>query len=238
MCLSDLRIDKLHAGELAADDEQNARAHLDSCARCAARVSAIVQSAERYLAKYPAFQVPPKKTKPKRPGARVFAFSSAAAGVLAVAAGLFLYVKSVPNEDALDTVRSKGTSSISYFVKRGERIFRGEPGEPLYAGDTLRFTYKADRAKYLGIVSLDAQRHATIYYPATKDAERIEAGTDTPLASSVELDDTLGTEHVSAFFCDKAIALEPLRLALENGTNTAPPGCTHYLLVFEKRRHE
>ncbi|WP_437721125.1 DUF4384 domain-containing protein [Sorangium sp. So ce861] len=58
-CPSDLRFDRLLAGELAAAEEQATRAHLDGCGRCAGRLAEIEAGRAAFLAAPPPLRAPP-----------------------------------------------------------------------------------------------------------------------------------------------------------------------------------
>jgi hypothetical protein len=77
--------------------------------------------------------------------------------------------------------------------------------------------YSADRAYHLAIFSADA-RGVGVYFPSTHAAQPISAGRDVALDFSLELDETLGRERVTALFCDDPFEIEPVQSALSSGS--------------------
>jgi hypothetical protein len=170
-CLSDLVLDQWRAGEI----EDRARlaeleAHVAGCERCRTRREAFEREAERYLSSHPLF-LPHESSRPQQKSSRsarrlqIFAGASA----LAAAAVLALLLRA-PHDGPLgggqSGTRIKGSSRVAFFVKRGDRVVMGGPGEHLRPGDQLRFTATLERPKHLAILSRDARGVASVYYPA------------------------------------------------------------------------
>ena len=239
-CLSDLVLDQWRAGEI----EDNARldeleAHVAGCERCRVRREAFDRDAESYLARHPPFLPRESSRSPQRISRsarrwQIFAGASA----LAAAAALVL-VLGAPDDRRLggdeSGTRIKGGSRVAFFVKRGERVVMGGPGERLQPGDQLRFTATLERPKHLAILSRDTRGVASVYYPAEAVTKALPAGSDIALESSVELDDSLGEERIFAVFCDAAIQVEELRASLERiGDIQVGSGCTIDRSAFVK----
>jgi hypothetical protein len=218
-CLSDLSLDEWLAGELDADRERAAAAHAASCERCAQRKQAFEASALRFLDR-----------RPEPPIARRFggrALGLALTGV-AIAAGLALLLRgprSAPEPEL--AARSKGSSSIGFFVRRGEQVFVGANGEHLRAGDQLRFTVTSAQPRQFAVLSRDARGAASVYYPSGPRSRPLIPAQQMPLDTAVELDGTLGSETLFGVFCDQEFEVEPLRVALErSGKLPSLQGCS------------
>ena len=56
-----------------------------------------------------------------------------------------------------------------------------------------------------------------------------------PLPLGTRLDHTLGKERIVGVFCSFPIELEPLRIQLERGSDSAPQGCQVTRWSFVKR---
>jgi hypothetical protein len=239
-CLSDLVLDQWRAGEIEdAARLAELEAHVVGCERCRARKDAFDRDAESYLSHHPVFLPREKaRSQPKssRSARRLQIFAGASA--LAAAAALALVLRAPqggPFGGDESGTRIKGGSRVAFFVKRGDRVVAGGPGERLQPGDQLRFTATLERPKHLAIFSRDARGVASVYYPAGAVTKALPAGADVALETSVELDDALGEERVFAVFCDSAIAVEDLRTSLERtGDVQAGSGCTVDRSTFVK----
>lgn len=231
-CLSDLALDGLLSGEPSASACTDMRSHIASCARCSAREREFLQQRERFLVSTPALASGFLMQPPRRRRSSPLAYSALALGALVAASIVFMF-RPPPS---VEHVRHKGSAELGFYLKRGEQVLRGHALDPLRPGDLVRFVYSSARPRYLAVLSLDAARHASIYFPNAPLSPRVAAGTDVALPSSVMLDQTLGRERVVALFCDAPVALEPLRLAFEQSGNldSIPDGCETHTLVLNK----
>src|SRR5207253_944057 len=93
--------------------------------------------------------------------------------------------------------------------------------------------YRGARAGYLTVVSVDAAKKVSVYYPPGPNAERVEAGHDVPLRSAIELDETLGRETVIGVRCDEARSVAEVVAAAQRGAALGP-GCDEVRLELEK----
>ena len=228
-CISDLRFDHWLAGELDGAQVSELEGHVSSCARCAGRKRELEQQQAEFLAAAPALRSGRGTvTRTRR------TWLAPAAGGLALAAAVLLAV--LPKGSEAPGTRRKGGERIGFFVKRGELVARGQSGERVRPGDSLRFTYSSSEPRYLAILSLDGAQHASVYFPEGARAQQLPAGADSALPSSVELDDVLGTERIMGLFCEAAIELEPVRarLAREGAGFVTPAGCLKHELTIVK----
>ena len=155
-------------------------------------------------------------------------------GVLGVAAAVAVWVGQGPSLPTEQT-RAKGAAQLGFYVKRGEQVFRGGPGELLRPGDAIEFSYEAPSAGYLAILSLDGAGHASSYFPMGPRAQALAQGSHL-LPQSTILDAVLGRETFYAVWCDAPVELEPMRRALES-SRAVPlaPGCRSESFEVEKR---
>jgi hypothetical protein len=227
-CLSDLRIDRMLAGDLDGGERERARDHIADCTACASRVAAIEAAraatpphleAIRRIAAAP----------PARFARRTWGWPLLGVALAAGAAMLVVVVRPhAPRpggggEQATDeATRLKGSAHLGFFVKHGNFVRRGGPGEPVSPGDLVRFVVSTPRPAHLAIVGVDERAVASVYFPVAGAADTVPAGTDVELPRATLLDDTLGGETIAAYFCERAIDLGPLRAH----PNSAPPGCT------------
>lgn len=216
-CLSRLHVDQLLNGEL--EDREDRQRHCASCPRCTALLAA-------HRRERAAFAIP-RARAPRRWTIGV----AAAAAVLGV--WLVARVRDDGGHDG-DATRAKGKPALSFYVKHGEAVREGGPGEVVMPGDAVNFTVSADAPAFVAIISVDGAGKVSVYYPDGPTAAAIRAGRDQVLPRSVLLDDTLGLERVAAAFCDRPLAVAELAAAVARGAT--PSGCVLDGLTLDKRR--
>jgi hypothetical protein len=221
-CFSSLQLDRLLAGELTEGEAERIRVHLAACRRCAAALDEQRAASEERL--------PPLRVVPLASRARVPVRVVAAAIGLTAAASVLLVVRPRPS------TRSKGPGfALSMYVDHQGDVRRAAPGDALAPGDAVRFAVSSPVEVYVGVLSLDAKGHASIYFPSGGRAEAVQAGRDVALPQGTRLDETVGEEQVIGLFCSSSVELEPLRQQLERGAPSIPDGCQVTRWSFVKR---
>jgi hypothetical protein len=258
--LSDLSLDQLLTRELSDDARDAVNAHLERCATCRSRRDDFAARNAAYLTAVPSFAALAERAAEARAGAaadqpgRVLADQmprraarariailglAAAAAALLVSRAAFIVPETTepavsPALERPDVTREKGAPDVGYYVKRGEQVVRGEPGQALRPGDRLRFTYTSAGPQQFALFNRDG-RGARVFYPAGPRSVALAAGKGVALDFGVELDDYVGSEQVLALFCEQPFELEPVRQALARGQATsAPAGCTLRTLELKK----
>jgi hypothetical protein len=213
-CLSRLHCDQLLNGEL--DDRDDLKRHPASCQRCTALLAA-------HRRERAAFAVPRARAARRWP-----------IGLAAVAAafGVWLFASRDPHEGA--QTRDKGKPALAFYVKHGDVVRAGAPGEVVYPNDAINFTVSTNQPAFVAIISVDGAGKLSAYYPDGPAATAIPGGRDQVLPRSVLLDDTLGLERVVGVFCDRSIAVAELAAAVAR--DAIPRGCVADALTLEKRR--
>ncbi len=219
VCPSDLKLDRYVLGETEADQSAELARHLLDCSSCRTRLSARETAEDRLKQRYSSFEkldlmMSRAGHSPRRAPVRFWALIS---GGLAAAAGLVLWWGGVGGETVLRTdqgFRTKGGLTLSYHVKRGDRVFEAGVDERLQPGDAIQFSVHAAGSGYLAILSLDGAKTATVYYPQASHAEAFTPGRHS-LALSTVLDQTLGHERVWAVMCEQPFDVGILRTELE-----------------------
>jgi hypothetical protein len=220
-CLSALQLDRFRLGELSGAEEEEVRAHVAGCERCAEALREL--SAEEPL--------PPLRVVPLQPRrTRMWGRAVAAGAGVAAAASLLIVLRPQAGE------RSKGSAPelIMYVQHEGE-VRRAGPGETVAAGDAVRFATSTPTASYVAVLSLDPQGHGSIYFPLGARAELLPAGHDVPLPLGTRLDATVGEERIVGLFCSAPVELEPVRASIERGGLHIPDGCQVTRWSFVKR---
>jgi len=215
-CLSDLRLDELVAGELAADTVAAAADHVAGCARCRAREGALAADRARFQAALPV--IGRRRRSPWR---------AAVVGIAAAAA--VVVVATLPPGEP-DGTRAKGGAHLGFVVVHGGAMRVGAIGEVVHPGDTLQYLVTARDAAYVTVLGRDAAGRVTTYVPA----ERVAPGRDVPLAIATRLDGSLGREEIVAVFCPEAIAVATIAAPQVEPPDAPPPGCTLDRLPIEK----
>ncbi|HUS65302.1 MAG TPA: hypothetical protein VMZ28_12195 [Kofleriaceae bacterium] len=237
-CVSDLRLDRMMAGELAEEDARSARGHIDGCAMCAARLAEVEADRASFRAAPPALALPAGAVSAaaREPAwVRLRRWLWPATAVLAAAAALLVWrVAGRGAGNGGDTTRLKGRDHLGFYVKRGDAVARGAGGEVLRPGDTVRFTYTAQQRGYLAIASVDGAGQVSVYHADGERAAAIEPGEDAALPGGVELDAVLGAETVYGFFCRAPVAVGAVRAAVAGG-HVELEGCVVDRLTWEKR---
>jgi anti-sigma factor RsiW len=214
-CVSDLRLDELHAGELPAGDAAAATAHVAGCEHCRDRECALVADRARFRAAVP----PLRRGRP---------WVAIAASALAAAAAVAIVVRT-----PADATRLKGGPRLAFVVARAasSTMVVGGPGERVRPGDTVSYLVTAAQPSYVAVLSRDPAGRIAPYFPPGDRAQWVPAGRDVQLPIATRLDDSLGRERLAAVFCDHPVALAELTAAVDG----APPeGCTVDRIDLEK----
>jgi len=230
-CISDLVFDAWHAGELSAGRDRELAQHLSVCDACAARARDLRAEAQGYLSR--ADYAP----QVARISAELARRRSSRWPLLASVASAALLLLVFFRAPAAPEVRRKGSDSVGFYVRRGQALFRGHSGQRVRPRDQLRFTWRSDQSAYLVILSIDAKRVVSTYYPAQGAQRRLlPSGAEIELPNAVELDDTLGPEQVFVVSCADAPELASLRRTLAETGHLSPPlGCqVARILLFKE----
>lgn len=240
-CVSDFLLDRMLASELEKDEERGVRKHLFGCVECTARMETLRKGRDEFLSiagphlalvkkgaeivELPVFQKAPSR------GRWIAPLTALAAGMAAV--GLFAVMPMFRAEE--QGTRTKGSSKLGFYVKHETEVRRGADGEVVEPGDSIRFTYSLEAPKHLAIISVDATKKASVYYPEGQVTDSVPAGRDLALPLAALLDDTLGRENIYALFCEDSMSVETVRKSFEAGAVDAPNGCELERMTIEKR---
>ncbi|HET9988984.1 MAG TPA: hypothetical protein VFQ65_10690 [Kofleriaceae bacterium] len=227
--VSDLRWDRLLAGELADVERAEALAHAEACPACAARRTEIQAGFDAFANVAPAL--------PQR-APRYRMVASIAAVVVAAAAVVFV-VRS-PSHPVTGGERTKGGDGPQLMLAAGprERLAPVMSGDRVQPGDSLQAAYTTTRDGFGAVVALDGSGAATAYVPSEGDAMvALPRGTLRSFPGSTILDDVVGAQVVTIVWCETARPIAPLVAELHaTGSVTAPAGCTVDRIELEVRR--
>ncbi|NOU26501.1 MAG: hypothetical protein HOO96_01230 [Polyangiaceae bacterium] len=234
--MSDYRLDAFRSTSLPAEERTRVQEHLGGCARCRGRLAELEAEALEFAEQptVPKADVHPIAKRPMR--RRVWAGAAAA---LALAAGLFLFVRSrrPPEEDG--GVRLKGNAHIELFVEHRGRVRRSSMAETVEPGDKLQFAVATREPAYVAVLSIDGAGTASVYFAASSPLGPTINGEDEPLPVSIVLDDVLGAEHVWGFVCKERQPEADLlaRLKKEGAAIATPPDCSRTEFLVTKVAH-
>ncbi len=236
-CLSNLALDRLAQGEGTAGEQEQARAHLGTCASCAGAAEALALDRTRFAdeADVPALALDALERAERAPAIVAWAPDGAADrprwsrwlapvfGVGLAAAGFLMLARTTERGDDL---RAKGGFAVELYVKHAERPADGRlhTGEALHPGDHVRLRLlNANRDSFVAVLAVDTRAAVSVYYPQQDTAAALGAGADGPLPSAVELDDALGGELLLAFSCPQAVPVPSLVAAVQQAVSRADP---------------
>jgi hypothetical protein len=232
-CLSRLHCDQLLNGEL--EDREDLKQHHASCQRCTAMLAA-------HRRERAAFAVP--MARGPRDGAqgrghwdahtRWDAHRRWITGLAAIAAVFCVWLVASRGRLGDAEIRNKGKPGLAFYVKHGDAVREGAPGEVVYPDDAINFVVSTERPAFVAIISVDGAGKVSTYYPDGPTATAIPAGREQVLSRSVLLDDTLGLERVVGLFCDRPVVVAELAAAVAR--NAIPSGCVADAVALEKRR--
>lgn len=223
--VSDLRWDRLLAGELAEVERAEVLAHAEACASCAARQREITAGFDAFANVAPALS--------RRKSSRTIV--AAVGAVIAAAAAVVLVLRA----PAPSTTRTKGGSGPKLMLAAGprERVVPVVSGDHVQPGDSLQAAYTATRDGFGAVLARDGSGATAAYVPADGEAMvALPAGTMKSFPGSTILDEVLGAQAVVIVWCETARPMAPLLSELRaTGSVTAPDGCTVERVVLDVR---
>jgi hypothetical protein len=220
-------VERYFLGEIGSEEKNAVRAHLDGCADCRGRMSALENERRDYLMAHPfrefAARHPDGKSPSESAATRRAPASRWLPGLIGAVACLVL-VPVVLRYGIHDTVvsesgiRTKGGPVLEYYLKRGGAVTPGNASESHRAGDELQFVYSAGSHAYVTLASIDTRGHVSLYRPAEASADpaastdaatplslAARAGDKQTLPFAVTLDDSPGAELFVMIFGSQAL---------------------------------
>ncbi|MEO8704003.1 MAG: hypothetical protein ABI867_28390 [Kofleriaceae bacterium] len=228
--VSDLRWDRLLAGDLTAETREAIETHAAGCAQCAARMREITAGREAFTLRPRPFDLaPPRK--------RSWWWGPGLAGLAAVAASVIvMLVRTPPAID--DDHRAKG-GSAHLLLSAGApgRLVPLAEGDVVHPGDYVQAGYTAEHAGFGAVLSLDGVGTASAYVPSRGYATvELPAGTERSFPESTVLDAVVGRERIVVLWCAASHPVGPLLAELRATQQVTPPaGCVARVVELDKR---
>jgi len=250
-CLSDLVLDRWLVGELTPAEGRLAEEHVSRCDGCRSRRAELSESRRGFLRDAPPFAALERGPSLAASAAQRSAaplsrsplagrwFAGAAALAAAAVVALAIGQPWRAPEPLSDATRTKGgTASLSWVVRRGERVFAGHPDQPLRAGDAVRFTINARESLYVAIFGFDGATEPRVYFPDAERLAKVEAGREQVLSMAIELDATPQDERGCAVYCRSPEPVASVRDALARSVDNPrlPEGCSAERWSLRKER--
>lgn len=223
--LSSETIDLLLLSALSADETNQAKAHLDDCGLCKQRWLELNEDSQKFKQYVFARTLPQVEARVKASQQGFFErfklqFLLPTLG-LATAAALALTFSAGPGTQTEDDVYIgvKGhESTFEVFAQReqgGSFTVKGDT--KLKPKDRIRFVVAPGQAKYVLVASVDGKGAFSVYHPfGSSESEPIagQVPRRLELGSTVELDDTLGTERLLVVLSDAPVKAEAVKAAV------------------------
>ncbi|MDP3237414.1 MAG: hypothetical protein Q8S33_36130 [Myxococcales bacterium] len=230
--LSSETIDLLLLSALASNEANEAKAHIDDCSLCKQRWMELNEDSQKFKQYVFARTLPAVEARLNASKQGFFErfklrFVLPALGV-ATAAALALTFAAGPGTQTEDDIYIgvKGLEpTFEVFAQRQQGAsFAVKAGTPLKPKDRIRFIVSPGQAKYVLVASVDGKGTFSVYHPfGSTESEKLvgKVPRRLELGSTVELDETMGTEKLVVVLSENPVKAEALKAALSESP-TAP----------------
>jgi anti-sigma factor RsiW len=252
-CLSDLKLDRWLAGELAEAEERVVEAHVEGCESCRDRRLELLAARRGFAAEAPPFAaLGGSGSSPRVSGApsdgrwrrgrawqrTPWLLAAAALAAAAALVGIGEAWRAAPGRDGGGFgTRTKGSlARLDWVVRRGDRVFESRPDGPLRAGDAVRFSISAPEPVFVAILGLDQRGVPSVYHPEGNELSRVEAGNGQLLPAAIEIDAS-PAERLYGVYCSSPEPVARVKDAIARSPDAPalPEGCSseHWTLLKE-----
>jgi hypothetical protein len=218
--LSAFTLDQLLLSSLPDSEAEKARAHLEACPACRGLLTEMEADQQRFAQFVLPRTMPALQERASSSSwlARLAALARVGLPVAAAAGAalaIALVVVRTGPEDPGAQLGIKGGPVLQVFAARGPSVFAVKEGSRLKPGDRIRFVVeKGAGDAFVLVASLDGAGKLSIYYPTDAEQSAPLAAGRVELPGSVQLDDTLGAEHLFAFFSARPLLADEVKKAL------------------------
>lgn len=228
--LSSETIDLLLLSALSANEANEAKSHLDGCASCKQRWVELNEDSQKFKQYVFARTLPQVEQRLQASQESIFerfrlkfvlpALGLASAAAIALAVG----GPGTQTEDDLYIGLKGIESTFEVFAQRAQgNVFVVKQNAELKPKDRIRFVVNPGQAKYVMVVSVDGKGAFSVYHPiGGTESEKVDKPTKRlELGSTVELDDTVGTEKLLVVLSESPVKAEVVKQAV--AANPAAP---------------
>ncbi len=226
--VSDLRWDRLLAGELRDDQATEVRAHAASCERCGGRLKELTAGRDAFTVRPQVIAFAPRRKRGLWAGV---------AGALAAAAAVAIVVTR-PKPDDGERIKGSGFD-LELVVLRGSETVPVSSRDVVFEGDLIQAAYSSTRDGFGAVIARDGADGVFSYVPSSGDQMlALPAGERRSFPQSTTLDTVLGSERVFVVWCEQPQPIAPLLAELRSvGDVTAPAGCHVRRVELTKQAH-
>jgi hypothetical protein len=222
--LTEWTLRRLHAGELAGTESQQARTHVSACMECSRVLKGLETEQARFEAELPFERFEAGVERTLRGPSSVPSRPRLNGMLVAVAATVLLAVAVRPLLSQTPTNRLKGGATAELRIGGDGMPQRPvAPGatETLAQGERVRIGYAAGEHRYVLAVSVDETGEVTALYPVMGPSLPVEAGAGTHwLPDSVAFSGA-GLERVVVVLSDEPLEVEAVLEAARRGWESA-----------------
>ena len=225
--LLDLALERFVADDLSSDEQALCDTHLALCSPCVARLDALRALPLDLPPLVSPSEPPPAVRRPSRPSWWGLGGTLAA---VAAAAGVALFV---PSPQPADVFQSRGADlHLEVWLHDGDDVSRVFDGDPVVAGDRVRFRVDVNAPGYVIVAGVDAT--GSVYPGAPQHGPAIFVEPDPEpflLPGALGFDDTPGEELLVAVQCPEPVRMADLEDALRDVEPASElpgllPGCS------------
>jgi hypothetical protein len=225
--LSSETIDLLLLAALPSNQANEAKAHLDDCGFCKQRWLELNEDSQKFKQYVFARTLPQVEARLQTAQAGLFErlklkFVLPVFG-LATAAALALVLGPGTQTEDDEYVGIKGEASFELVAQReAGQAFPVKAGATLKPKDKVRFVVSPGAARFVLVGSLDGAGTFSVYHPfGAGQSEPLGGPARLELASTIELDETVGTERVYVVLSETPVTAAALEAAVK--VNPASP---------------
>ena len=131
--------------------------------------------------------------------------------------------------------RVKGGAALNVFLMRGDTVQLVRSGETFYAGDRLRFEIKSASGGHVLILGRESKGDVYVAYPLDEQGSAVLEPGHREIPGALELDDSLGQEHLYAFVCPESFSASSIQWV--GAEPTTPDGCQRSTFILNKAAH-
>jgi len=209
-----LDLELLFTGELNSEATEKVQKHIAACTECSAVYENFKAQKRVFLEKHPfasftrahaPLKMIPWYKQLFSPGMRPVLVPVLGALIIGISLWPSFNSSHFNNNDA---VRFKGSSSIGYFFQRDGKVYQENSENLFKKGDRIQIVFTSTKKQYLALTSLDVHGRVSFYGGdslSNNCSIPIQQGTEQPFPSSIELDDSPGSELVVALFTERPL---------------------------------